>query len=405
LLEASTLHSAGYHVTVICPADKGQSRYEVINGVHNYRYPAPWDIGGFVGYVAEFAYSMVAAFVIATYVLVRHGFDVVHVHTPPDMNLMVAWCFKLFCGKRVVMDHHDLSPELFQAQRDGKGSRMVESALKWFERTGAQLADRLIATNQTQRGVQIGRCGASPESCFVVRNGPDSQFLGEVKPNASIAADPRLKIGYVGVIGIQDGLEYLIRALAHLHRQRNDFLAVIVGDGDAMNSIKSMVEQLKLTDHVHFTGMVPYSTVPSYIAAFDICVTPDPSNPYNDSCTTIKTIEYMALGRPTVAFETLENRFTAQNAAIYAANNDEVAMSQMLSRLLDSPSERESMGRIARQRVDEFFTWDHQKTQLLKLYAELQVQYFPRKHLSKAAVDLVENQPETPNHLDLAETH
>jgi glycosyltransferase involved in cell wall biosynthesis len=117
--------------------------------------------------------------------------------------------------------------------------------------------------------------------------------------------------------------------------------------------------------------MIPFVEVPKHIAAFDVCSTPDPSNSYNDSCTTIKTMEYMAIGKPVVCFETSENVKTAGKAALYATNNDVQQYAALLEQLMDDADLRSQMGQIGRQRVENGLTWDHQAAQLIKAYDDL----------------------------------
>jgi glycosyltransferase involved in cell wall biosynthesis len=183
----------------------------------------------------------------------------------------------------------------------------------------------------------------------------------------------RLNIGYVGVIGVQDGVDYLVRAVHLLvtEFQRTDLQVIIVGGGPAVDELKALVKSLGLWELFYFSGMIPFSEVPAYIAAFDICSTPDPSNSYNDSCTTIKTMEYMALGKPVVCFETSENIKTAGDAALYAKNNDVKQYAALMDRLMDNTDLREKMGQIGRSRVLNGLTWNHQSIQLIDAYDKL----------------------------------
>lgn len=371
-LEAESLVEAGYQVSVVCPTDTDGVMFERVGQIRAYRYPAPFEFPGFLGYVFEFAYSIVMQFVWTWGVFFRHGFDVIHMHTPPDMNAVIPVFFKLF-RKKFVYDLHDLSPELFQAQRDGRGSRWVYGILRWFERFACRQAHRLIATNESQRSVQIGRCGAKPEHCFVVRNGPNEAFVPDAPVIPEIRSNGPLVIGYVGVIGIQDGLEYLLGALQELKCRlgRTDFHCVIVGDGPAWQSIQRQAKDMGVAEQISFVGRIPFEEVPGYIASFDICVTPDPSNAYNDSCTTIKTMEYMALGKPTVCFETTENVKTAGEAALYASDNDVSQFAQQIERLMDDPELRLQMGRAAADRIEDGLRWHHQAKNLITLYDDL----------------------------------
>lgn len=371
--EAVVLMRLGFQVSIICPTCPGQKWREQVEGIEVYRFPASFSPSGFVGYLWEYAYSLSMFGLISFYLWMRRGFDVVHVHTPPDLTAVVAVVYQLLFRKKFVFDHHDLSPELYMARRDNDQPNAVYRVLRWFERLACSRADKLIATNGTQQGVQIQRGGAKAESCYIVRNGPNEAFLREVIPRADLLRPNRLILGYVGIIGIQDGVDYVLRVVEKLKNKfhRHDFIAVIVGHGPALADLRKLAGQLGITEQVIFTGRVDFADVPSYIAAFDICLTPDPSNAYNDSCTTIKTMEYMSLRKPTVCFRTTENQVTAGDSALYADNNDVESYSLQVMRLMDDPNLRQEMGQIARQRIESGLTWKHQVAQLEQLYVSL----------------------------------
>src|SRR5262249_36551138 len=132
-------------------------------------------------------------------------------------------------------------------------------------------------------------------------------------------------IGYVGVMGHQDGVDYLLRALHALSRDygRTDWRCVLVGSGDAMHELQQLAASLGIADRLTFTGWVDYEKVPDHLAATDICVAPDPSTTYNDRSTIVKIMEYMAQAKPVVAFDLPENRVTAADTALYAVPNEE----------------------------------------------------------------------------------
>lgn len=152
---------------------------------------------------------------------------------------------------------------------------------------------------------------------------------------------------------------------------RDGFLAVIVGYGPAVDDLKRLAGKLALDEHVEFAGYLIGDDLLRHIASFDICVTPDPSNPYNDSCTTIKTMEYMAMGKPVVAFDLPENRVSAGDAALYATNNSEGDLARLIARLMDDPQERKVLGERGRRRVIERLRWEHQEARLVELYDSL----------------------------------
>jgi glycosyltransferase involved in cell wall biosynthesis len=302
-------------------------------------------------------------------VFLRRGFDVIHAHNPPDTFVLIAGWYKLF-GKRFVFDHHDLSPEMYEALF-GDGSRpVVRRLLLLLEKLTFRAADLVIATNESYREIAIGRGRVNPQRVAVVRNGPDPSRVRPGRIDPELRARAATILAYVGVMGHQDGVDYLIRAL-HLLKVnlgRSEFLCVIVGTGVAVPGLKELASELGLDEHVWFTGRVPDEDLMRYLSTADICVDPDPSNPFNDRSTMIKMTEYMAMGKPIVAFDLPEHRFTAQGSALYAQANDELDMARKLAFLMDHPDERAKLGAMGRQRFEDALAWSHQEGKLVAAY-------------------------------------
>lgn len=370
--EANSLTNAGYVVTVVSPAAPGQKRAELIDAVKVYRYPGPKERDGFLGYLVEYGYSMLASGLITLYVFFRSGFDVIHAHNPPDTFVGIAGWYKLF-GKKFVFDHHDLSPEMYDARFEGRSNALVHRALLFFERLTFRFADHVISTNESYREVAIERGGFSEADVTVVRNGPQLDRVRSVPPDVELRAKGATIIGYVGVMGHQDGVDYLIRALGHLVTDlgRTDFYCFIVGTGSAVPSLKALTAEMGLDEHVWFTGRISDDDLMRYLSTADICVDPDPFNPFADRSTMIKMAEYMAIGKPIVAFDLTEHRRTAADAALYATANDELAFARCLEELMDDPAKRHAMGEFGRNRVETQLAWSHQERHLVATYQRL----------------------------------
>jgi glycosyltransferase involved in cell wall biosynthesis len=370
--EAQALVAAGCEVSVISPAGPGQPWHETVNAVHVYRFPMPPGANGLLGYVLEYGCAMTAALVLSLWVCLRHGFDVIHAHNPPDTFVFIAALYKLF-GKRFVFDHHDLSPEMYDARFPGTGKPLLRQLLLGCERLSYRLADHAIATNESYKALAVQRHGVPAERITVVRNGPALDRLRPTEPIAELRQKGVTIIGYAGTMGVQDGVDYLLRALAYLVNDlgRRDFFCILVGDGDAIADLKSLSVQLRLTDYVRFTGWVQQSEVPHYLSTADICVAPEPSNPYNDRSTMIKIMEYMAMAKPIVAFDLPEHHASAHDAAIYVAGNNELAFAQALAQLMDNPARGCSLGAAGRQRVENTLAWQHSVPHLLAVYHRL----------------------------------
>ena len=367
--EATTLAGAGYQVSVICPRGANQPWRENLEGVSIFRYPAPPEARSFLGYVLEYTYALVATFVISLFVSVHRGFDVIHAANPPDSAVLIALFYKLF-GKRFVFDHHDLAPEMYLVRSSHKGTGLVHRVLSWLEKMSFRFADHVIATNQSYKNVAMQRGHVPEERVTIVRNGPALDRLKLVQPDPDLKKRGAVIIGYIGVMGPQDGLDYLLRALQMLITVlgRSDFFCIIIGKGSALADLKAQASQLGLDQFVWFTGFIPDADVLRYMSTVDICLDPDPSNIFNDRCTMIKIMEYMALGKPTVAFDLPEHRISAGEAALYARPNDELDFARQVAVLMDDPELREKMGRIGRERIENELAWPYQAKHLLDAY-------------------------------------
>src|SRR5439155_1010053 len=210
------------------PAVSGQPLSEVLDGVRVYRSPFRVSGKGFLSYVWEYAYSMSATFLISLFVFVRHDFDVVHACNPPDTFVFIAGFYKLF-GVRFVFDHHDLAPEMYNARFGSRSRRLIYHVLVFLEKLSCRLADHVIATNESYKEIEMRRGRVPAQRIAVVRNGPDLDRGRIVEPDPGLRHRARTIIAYMGAMGVQDGVDYLLRALWHLIHdlRRTDFFCVL----------------------------------------------------------------------------------------------------------------------------------------------------------------------------------
>jgi glycosyltransferase involved in cell wall biosynthesis len=297
----------------------------------------------------------------------------IHAANPPDFFYLIGRVFKPL-GKRFIFDHHDLVPEACLARWSGLGLRITYAIAQWTERATFRTADLVITTNESYRRVATERGQLDPERIFVVRSSirkGDFQ-KGGVRPE--LRRGRRYLVCYAGTIGFNDGLDQLLLAFRHIvvDCRRDDVQLAIVGDGDLRPSIVRLTAQLGLLGFVEFTGrLYDDQAIADYLVTSDVCVEPAPKNSFNDRCTMNKVVEYMAMGKPVVAFDLHEVRYTAQSAAIYVPSNDPVDFGAQILRLLELPEERRRMGAEGIRRFNEVLAWEHQREILLDAYAYL----------------------------------
>ncbi|HSF12311.1 MAG TPA: glycosyltransferase, partial [Erythrobacter sp.] len=222
------------------------------------------------------------------------------------------------------------------------------------------------------RKIAIERGGMAPERVHVVRSGPDLSKLKRVDPVEHWKNGRAHMVGYVGVMGEQEGIDLLIDAVEHLVRQmkREDIQFVLVGGGPALAELKELTTTRGLGDFITFTGRAPDQDLFEVLSTMDLGVNPDRVNAMNDKSTMNKIMEYMSLGKAMVQFDVTEGRFSAQDASLYAEANNPVDLAEKIVALIDDPAAREAMGTYGRERVVSELNWQHQITPLLAAYTQ-----------------------------------
>lgn len=368
-LEARTLVSAGYRVSVISPMGLGWVKpYEEIEGVRIYRYNEPPEAySGAVAYAREYGHAVWHWFRLARVVWKTRKFDVIQGCNPPDLIFLLALWYR-FWGVRYMFDHHDVCPELFEA-KFGKKGLLFRVMLLW-ERLTFATASVSMATNGSFREIALRRGGMAPEDVFVVRSAPRIETFLPGPGDVSYRKGAKTVLGYVGVIGQQEGMDLLVKAADHLIHKlgKQDVHFVIIGFGPQLEEVKRDAAAHGLEAYFTFTGALYAEDLLAALNAIDIGVSPDPKNAMNDISSMNKVMEYMTLEKPLVQFDLTEGRVSAGDAALYAQANDPVDFAHKIAALIDDPERRARMGRLGRKRVLENLSWDHATPSLLSAY-------------------------------------
>ena len=368
-LEATALTEAGYAVTVLAPKGRGWVLdHEVIDGIHIYRYPEPPEAhSGAVAYAREYLLSLYHWLRLAPKIRRARGFDVIQGCNPPDLIFLLALLWRPF-GVRYMFDHHDVCPELFEA-KFGKRGLLYKIMLIW-ERMTFATASVSIATNESFRRIAIARGKMAPEDVFVVRSAPRVDTFIPGPGDLSWRKGAKTVLGYVGVIGQQEGMDLLVMAVEDLVRKRDhrDIHALIVGFGPHLEEVKRDVTARGLDRYFTFAGALYGADLLAALNAIDIGVSPDPKNAMNDISTMNKVMEYMTLEKPLVQFDLTEGRASAGEASLYARPNDPADFAAQIARLIEDPEMARSMGKVGRARVLERLSWDHSVPALLAAY-------------------------------------
>jgi glycosyltransferase involved in cell wall biosynthesis len=390
--EALVLATAGYSVTVIALRRKNQPAYEEIGGIKVYRIPEITlfektkgnntntisrlisKMKSITGYFFEYVYFTSASFLASLYVLAKQGFDVIHMHNPPDTLSLIGAFYRLL-GKKYVFDHHDLSPELYLTRVSGEKD-IVYKGLLFFEKLSCKFSNIIISTNESYRQIEIERHSADPNKIFIVRNNPilgDCVFK-EYEDVCTGSNSGKKKLLFLGSINPQDGIDVLLQVLHHLAYElgEKNFICNIVGDGDALHAARQLATELQVEAFVDFKGMVyDRNKIREYLCSTDIGVEPAPCNDANEHSTFIKVMEFMAAGKPLVAFDLKETKYSSDGAGIMIPPGDIAGFASAIKQLIDDPDKRQKMGKAGLKRITEELNWEKAAINLVAAYKSL----------------------------------
>jgi len=362
--EAEALAAAGHRVRVIAPRDAGQPRRETIASVEVRRFRAPLGGTGARSIAAEYAVAVPKLHLAALRELAG-GATVLHLHNPPDL-LVAAGLLARLLGRRVVFDHHDLFPELVAEKT---GARALAALARAGERATFAVSSLVLATNESMALIARERGRVAPGRVAVVRNGPPAAWLDEppAPARAGALSDPQLV--YVGAVSSQDGVAGLAEVMRRLTGEHglSGARLTIVGEGDAREPAAAAMRAASVEAHVRWLGWTQPAEVLGHIRAADICVDPAPPSPLNHRSTMIKIAEYMAAGRPVVAYDLTETRHTLGATGVLADPGEPAAFAAAIARLAGDGAARAALAAAARERAAEL-TWERSEEILLAAY-------------------------------------
>ncbi|MHB8392084.1 MAG: glycosyltransferase family 4 protein [Acidobacteriaceae bacterium] len=371
--EAVSLRRAGFGVTVICPKKKIYTKsFEQLEGVDIYRYAMVYDADkAALGFFVEFICCWLATLWLAIKAYIHRPFHAIHACNPPDTYFALGLLFRPL-GIKFVFDHHDLCPEMYVAKGNPRAGLLYHGLLI-LERLTLRSADAVIAVNESHRDIALRRGGIEAGKVSIVRSGPRRAWSEVQAFRSELKQGRKYLVVFLGEMGSQDGVDLLLRTIRHYaDSYPKEVLFALIGGGPEQHRMQDMARQLQLDDWITFTGRVTDDKILwQYLATSDLCIAPDPLTEYGDLSTTNKIIEYLAFGKPVVAFDLTEHRRTALDAAEYVEPNDEVKLSTATHDLLIDKARSQDMGRRGRQRFRADLAWENSEKELIALYSRL----------------------------------
>lgn len=291
--DVAALAEAGFEVDVICMRRAGERRTDVWRGVKVHRVGREHHRSGPAHYAFEYASFFVRALVWLSMMAPVKRMDIVQVHTMPDFLVFTSVVPKAL-GARVVLDVHELVPELLEAEFEHQLPVHLRKLALALERWAIGYADVAVAVSDLQRRLLAHRTGTD---FLVIPNVPEEMPPGE-PPNGA-PADVPVVVTHGSMLK-RYGPDVLVRALPEVlqHVRVNLYL---IGDGEYLPTVRAEVRRLGLQDHVTFTGRVPPEDIPAYMTQATVGVLPFLADGYMRYVVPNKLFDYVAHGVPVVA--------------------------------------------------------------------------------------------------------
>lgn len=298
----------------------------------------------------------------------RRPYDMIHVHSVPDFLVFAAWLPRIM-GATIILDVHDISPELYTSKFDIQPESLLFRILCRVERASASFAKHVILPNHIWLRKLAAR-SVVESKCSVFMNLPDLSIFRPARQRA-IQRD-RFLILYPGSLQWHQGLDIAIRAIGMLAEAGWNIKFHIYGDGQARQSLMQLTHELQLDGRVFFHAPTSLREVGRIMADADLGVIPKRSNSFGNEAFSTKILEFMASRVPVITSDTSIDKlyFNDDVVTFFSSGSADSLAEQMLNMLLH-PDKRTRQALLAEKFVMDQYNWNDKKHDYLRLVDEL----------------------------------
>ena len=362
--EAEALVARGDTVHFICVREPGKAVERECHGVQLYPVSAGRYRGDSTfGYLARYASFFLRAFILVTWLFFKNRYQVVQVHTMPDFLVFAAAIPKLF-GARIVLDVHDLMPELYICKFKMDARHPIIRFITWVERRSIAFAHRAIAVHATHRDALVSH-GSPLEKFVILLNLPDPRIF-KVQ-GTTPREDGRFRLIYHGTVARRHGLEVALKSVRLVKDQIPELEFLVIGEGDDIDRIKQLTNEWDLERFVKFLGRMGVEELPKYLRQVDLGIVPILYDEFTRYMLPLKLMEYVGMDIPAIVSrtETIEAYFDDQMVRYVTPGNEQELAQAILELSRDPGARRRLVANAARFNAQ--YNWDEHK----KVYFDL----------------------------------
>jgi glycosyltransferase involved in cell wall biosynthesis len=217
--------------------------------------------------------------------------------------------------------------------------------------------------------------GANPKYTKYFPLGINSSYFKPMEKDHSLIQELGLNkndkiIIFMGTLYSFSGLDYILKNFHILQNKIKQIKLLIIGAGPEFENLKSLCTNLKLNEHVIFTGFIKQNEIPKYFALAEICINPFKINSITDRILPTKILEYLSCGKPVLStpLKGTVKLLPNENYGIIYSQQDDFINS--LIQLLEDNEKLIELGNKGFSYVKENHYWDNLVNKLLVMFDE-----------------------------------
>ena len=364
MAQARAAIQAGFDVDIVSLRTSGEAAVELLDGgARVYRLPLSHARGsGLPAVVGEYVAFTSLALAKVAMLHRRTRYDVVEVHNPPDFLALAALVPRL-AGATLIVDIHDLAPDMFDSRFGGRrGAKVVDRMLRGIERVATRAAGHVLTVHEPYRQELIAR-GVPAEKITVIMNSVDERLL----PIPVEAPEEEFRIVYHGTVTPHYGVELLVDAAVRASVSVPGLRLEIYGRGDSIARVTERAAAAGFSDHLVLGGELPLAEVLRRVNGASVGAVPNLPTSLNRFALSTKLFEYVALGIPAVVADlpTLKAHFSPDEVLYFRAG-DEADLARAIVQVAGDPAGARARATAARRRYEEY-RWERNAEQFVRV--------------------------------------
>ena len=367
----NALTESGIYSIIICSKTKNESFFEQYHGNLVYRIPiSKHRQSFFLTFLEYIGFTFITSFLLI-FLGIKYRFKIIHSNTLPDFLIIAAIFNKIF-GAKLILDLHELFPEIFAARRPHLAGSFYIKILKFQENLSIKLADIVITIHEPAKQIFMNRNKHLEEKIYIVMNGVDEN---EFKITRREKTDKFIII-YNGAIVKLWSLPLIIHSLKILKSSMppedfNKIIFKIYGRGPDLDNILNTSKELSLSEKVSYEGVLSHGKMSDEILKADVCVLPCIKNIYTDLFYSIKLIEMLYLKIPVIATRLNTYKYYySEDSLFYFDSGNETELAEKIKEVFYSPEIVKNKTENA-YREYKNLSWNAMKERYLKIIGAL----------------------------------